>query len=269
MSLSDPSPEATVLVTGASSGIGRELARDLARRGYHLTLVARARDRLEELADELRAGHGLTVAVHAGDLADEQERDATVAAVRAEGRRVDGLCNNAGFGTVRRLVDIPPGRETAQVRLNVLALHALTDVFLRPMVERGRGAILNLGSIAGFQPLPGFATYAATKAFVNAFSEGLHAELHGTGVSCTLLAPGPVRTEFGQRAGAGDWERLSSLITADPADVARAAVDAMRAGRRSVIPGVAPQLSALGGRVMPRRVLLPLLARVTERSLRR
>lgn len=265
MSLPDPAPDATVLVTGASSGIGRELARDLGRRGYGLTLVARAHERLEELADELRAQHSVTVAVHAADLADEQERDAMVAAVRAQGRRVDGLCNNAGFGTLRRLVDTQPGRETTQVRLNVLALHALTDAFVRPMVERGRGAVLNLGSTAGFQPLPGFTTYAASKAFVNAFSEGLHAELHGTGVSCTLLAPGPVRTEFGQRAGAGDWERLSNLVIADPADVARAAVDAMRAGRRSLIPGVAPQLSALGGRLVPRRLLLPLVARVTER----
>jgi len=266
MSLPVPAPDATVLVTGASSGIGRELARDLGRRGYNLTLVARARERLEELAEELRAAHGLTVAVHTADLTDDGERDGLVAAVRAEGRRVDGLCNNAGFGTLRRMVDVQPGRETAQVRLNVLALHALTDAFLRPMVERGRGAILNLGSIAGFQPLPGFATYAASKAFVNAFSEALHAELHGTGVSCTLLAPGPVRTEFGQRAGAGDWERFSSLIIADPADVAHAAVDAMRAGRRSLIPGLVPQLSALGGRVLPRRVLLPLVALATERS---
>ena len=265
MSLPDPAPDATVLVTGASSGIGRELARELGRRGYGLTLVARARERLEELAEDLRAQHGRTVAVHAADLSDDQERDAMVAAVRAEGRRVDGLCNNAGFGTLRRLVDIQPGRETAQVRLNVLALHALTDAFLRPMVERGRGAVLNLGSIAGFQPLPGFTTYAASKAFVNSFSEALHAELQGTGVSCTLLAPGPVRTEFGQRAGAGDWERLSGLVTADPAEVARAAVDAMRSGRRSLIPGLAPRLSALGGRVVPRSVLLPLAARVIGR----
>ncbi|HEV2769986.1 MAG TPA: SDR family oxidoreductase [Solirubrobacteraceae bacterium] len=265
MSLPDPAPDATVLVTGASSGIGRELARELGRRGYGLTLVARARERLEELADELRAQHNVTVAVHAADLGDDGERDAMVAAVRAQGRRVDALCNNAGFGTLCRLVDTQPGRETTQVRLNVLALHALTDAFVRPMVDRGQGAVLNLGSIAGFQPLPGFATYAASKAFVNAFSEALHAELHGTGVSCTLLAPGPVRTEFGQRAGAGDWERLSNLVIADPADVARAAVDAMRAGRRSLIPGLAPQLSALGGRVVPRRVLLPLIARATER----
>ena len=267
MSLPDPAPDATVLVTGASSGIGRELACELGRRGYNLTLVARARERLDELADQLRSHHDLTVAVHAADLADDAQRDAMVAAVRAEGRRVDGLCNNAGFGTLSRLVDIQPGRETGQVRLNVLALHALTDTFVRPMVESGRGAVLNLGSIAGYQPLPGFATYAASKAFVNAFTEALHAELHATGVSCTLLAPGPVRTEFGQRAGAGDFERLSSLVSADPADVARAAVDAMRAGRRWVIPGLAPQLSTLGGRLVPRRVLLPLVARAMERRL--
>lgn len=265
MSLPDPAPEATVLVTGASSGIGRELARELGRRGYGLTLVARARERLEELADELRAQHGLTVAVHAADLTDDQQRDAMVAAVRAEGRRVDGLCNNAGFGTLKRLVDTQPGRETALVRLNVLALHALTDAFLRAMVERGRGAVLNLGSTAGFQPLPGFTTYAASKAFVNSFSEALHTELQGTGVSCTLLAPGPVRTEFGERAGAGDWRRLSSRVAADPTDVARAGVDAMCAGRRSLIPGLAPQLGALGGRIVPRSVFLPLVARVTGR----
>src|SRR6185312_15436919 len=187
MSLPAPAPGQVVLVTGASSGIGSELARQLAALGHELVLVARRAERLEQLATALSAEHG----------------------VQASEKFVAGLCNNAGFGSYGRVAETDPAHEAAMVQLNVAAVHELTLAFLRPMVERRAGAILNVASLAAFQPVPGMATYAATKAFVQSFSEALHAELAGTGVSCTVLAPGPVPTEFGAVAGT---EGVGSLV---------------------------------------------------------
>jgi short-subunit dehydrogenase len=144
------------------------------------------------------------------------------------------------------------------VQLNVAAVHELTLAFLRPMVERRAGAILNVASLAAFQPVPGMATYAATKAFVQSFSEALHAELAGTGVSCTVLAPGPVPTEFGAVAGTEDLDSLvPGFVTEPPEEVAAAAVRGMLRGRRSVVPGTATKALATGGRYVPRSILLP------------
>jgi short-subunit dehydrogenase len=143
------------------------------------------------------------------------------------------------------------------VRLNVEALHELTGTFLPAMVERGSGAILNLASTAAFQPIPGFATYAATKAFVSSFSEAVHAELSGTGVSVTSLCPGPTRSEFGDRAGGVSFQKGPDLIFMEAHDVARQGVEAMIAGRRSVVPGLSNKASMVGGRFVPRSLLLP------------
>ena len=202
MSLPSASPDQTVVVTGASAGIGAELARVLAARGHGLTLVARRRDRLDELAAELRAAHDVEVVVETCDLADPEDRDRLVNALRA-GRTVAGICNNAGYGTVGKFADLELEREVGEVRLNVEALVDLTGAFINEMVDRGEGAILNVASTASFQPLPGMATYAATKAFVRSFSEAVHAELSGTGVSVTDLCPGFTETEFGEVAGRG------------------------------------------------------------------
>lgn len=266
MSLPPPTPDSTVIVTGASSGIGAELARDLARRGYGLTLVARRRERLTELADECQRRHGVAVDVRAADLSKPASRTRLIAAMHAAPTRVVGLCNNAGFGSFGRFQNLPLETETEQVRLNVDALHELTGAFLPDMVLRKEGAILNTGSIAGFQPLPANATYAATKAFVNSFSEAVHTDLAGTGVSCTALCPGPVRTEFGEVAGLGDANGAGpDFLWASADDVARAGVEAMIKGRRSVIPGLGNRAAALGGRLTPRSVLLP-LARLAIRN---
>jgi short-subunit dehydrogenase len=269
MSLPPPATDSTVLVTGASSGIGAELARELARRGYGLTLVARRKERLTELADESKRRHGVAVDVRAADLSKPTSRTRLIAALHAAPAKVVGVCNNAGFGSFGRFQDLDLERETEQVRLNVDALHELTGAFLPDMVARGAGAVLNLGSVAGFQPMPANATYAATKAFVNSFSEAVHSDLAGTGVSCTALCPGPVRTEFGEAAGLGDVNSAGpDFLWLSPEEVARAGVRGMIDGKRAVIPGAGNRVAALGGRHVPRTLLLPLWRMATERSLR-
>src|SRR3954447_23403831 len=196
MSLPPPTPSSTVLVTGASSGIGTELARQLAERGYNLVLVARRRGRVEELAGTLRARHGVAIDVDDAAVGGRHARQALVARLKAGERDIVGVCNNAGFGTYGRFQDLDLDRECEEVRVNVEAVHHLSGAFLQAMLERGAGAILNVASIAGFQPIPYQATYGATKAFVLSFSEALHTDLAGTGVSCSALCPGPTRTEF-------------------------------------------------------------------------
>jgi len=223
MSLPKPSSDATVVVTGASSGIGTELARGLAQRGYPLVLVARRRERLDELADELRSSHTVAVDVMPLDLGDASARQELSDKISRD--TTAGLCNSAGFGTSGPFHTLPIERECEQVTLNALALMELTHAALPGMVERGAGAVLNIASIAGFQPLPRMAIYSATKAFVQTFSEAVHEELHGTGVSCTVLCPGPVPTEWAEIAAA---ERFSvGIAQVSPHDVAEAAIDGM------------------------------------------
>jgi short-subunit dehydrogenase len=263
MSLPKPNNHATVVVTGASSGIGTELARGLARRGYPLLLVARRRDRLDELADELGSRHSVAVEVLPLDLGEAESRGKL--AERLKSDPVAGLCNSAGFGTSGAFQTLPVERESQQVTLNVLALMELTHAALPGMIERGAGAVLNIASIAAFQPLPGMAVYSASKAFVQTFSEAVHEGLHGTGVSCTVLCPGPVPTEWAEIA---DAEHINiSIAQVSPVDVAAAAIAGMVDGKRSVVPGFVPKVASMGGRFVPRSVLLPTLRIV--RDLRR
>jgi short-subunit dehydrogenase len=258
----------TVVVTGASAGIGAELARELARRGYGLTLVARREDRLRDLAEELTAAHGVDVDTRACDLVDDGDRRALVEALLAAPRRVVGLCNNAGLGSIGEVRELDPDAEQHVVRLNVLALHDLTVRLVPMLVEHGEGAILNVASITGFQPFPGTATYGATKAFVISFSEALHAELSDTGVSCTVVSPGLTRTEIWHQSGAGELHEAGpSFLWQDAEDVARAAVAAMAEGRRTVVPGLHNKLAAAGGRFVPRSVWLPAMRTVGGRRL--
>jgi uncharacterized protein len=267
MALPPPAIDTTVLVTGASAGIGTELARELARRSYNVVLVARRDDRLRELAEELRLTHGIHAEVEPCDLSVADARGGLVERLEAGERAVVGVCNNAGFGTVAKLLDAGVEREQQVVRVNVEAVHHLTGAFLPRMVESGAGAILNVASLAAFQPLPGFATYAASKAFVQSFSEAVHAELDGTGVSVTCLCPGFTRTEFGEQAGAAEHERaLPDFLYMEADDVARSGIEAMIAGRRTAIPGLKNRASMLGGRAVPRSLLLPLVRQFTRRG---
>ena len=262
MSLPRPAPDRTALVTGTSSGIGVDVARELARRGHGLTLVARRADRLQELADEL-AGP-VRVEVVPADLADPEARRSLVGEIAARGLTVDVLVNNAGFGTVGRVSDLPADEETRMVRVNVEAVVDLTTRVLPGMVERGAGAVLNVASTAAFQPLPGQAAYGATKAFVLSYTEALRQEVRSQGVSVTALCPGPVRTEFAGAAGLSQSdfdEALPSFMFVAPEAVARAGVDGLESGKGVVIPGIGNEVGARFAALTPRRLLLPLLAR--------
>ena len=266
MALPPPTLDNTVVVTGASAGIGAELSRELARRNYNVVLVARRAERLRELAEELRLSHGIHADVEPCDLTDAEARRELVARLRDGEREVAGVCNNAGFGTVATLLKSDLEREQQVVRLNVEAVHHLTGAFLAQMVERGAGAILNVASIAAFQPLPGFATYAASKAFVQSFSEAVHAELGGTGVTVTCLCPGFTHTEFVEIAGASEEEAAMPgfLWWRRPTSRARASRRWSR-GAGPSIPGLINRASMLGGRLTPRSILLPLVRQVSGR----
>jgi short-subunit dehydrogenase len=248
-------------VTGASSGIGSDIARELVKRGHGVTLAARREDRLRTLADELAAS-GVRVEVIACDVTDADARARMIAQIADRGLTVEVLVNNAGYGSGGLFQELDGDSEVAMVKTNCEAVLAFCAAYAPQMVERGRGAILNVGSTAGEQPLPRQATYSATKAFVNTFSDALYADLAGTGVSVTSLRPGPVRTEFGEVADVEDslFAVPDVAIKSSP-EVGAAAVEAMEKGRRSVGPGAVATISTIGGRLMPRSVLLPVMRR--------
>jgi short-subunit dehydrogenase len=258
-------PDRTCLVTGASSGIGVEFARILAKRGYGVTLVARREEPLRQLVNELTtANPSIRAEVVTADLSDQSSRRAIADRVRELGLTVDVLVNNAGFTTTGPVSAADRDREVAMVRTDVEAVVDLCSTYLPEMVQRGTGAVLNVASTAAFQPLPGQAGYAASKAFVLSYTRALNAELHGTGVTATALCPGPVKTGFIE-AGGFDAEAAESslpkVMWLPAADVAQAGIDALDHGRPVVIPGAANKLAAYGGHLTPRRLLLPLVAR--------
>lgn len=261
MSIPTPNPEARAIVTGASSGIGTALAESLAKRGHSLILIARREDRLHDLADRLSADHAVDVEVTPCDLADREARTKMLSELST--REISVLCLNAGFATYGSLIGLEPDRERDEVEVNVVAVHDFAVALLPAMVRRGAGAVLVTGSTAGNQPSPNNATYAATKAFANTLAESLHGELTGTGVTCTLLAPGPVKTEFSKVAGIGRLEKLLpgfAWVTA--ADAADKAITGMERGRRRVVPGMLGKINHLAGVYMPRFILAPILRRV-------
>ncbi len=263
MPLPPPAADRTALVTGASSGIGVELARQLAHRGHGVTLVARREEPMHRLAAELRRD-GVRAEVLAADLAEPGARADLVARVGALGLHVGILVNNAGLGTSGPVHGSDPGREASLVRTNVEAVADLCSRLVPEMVRRGSGAVLNVASTAAFQPLPGQAAYAASKAFVLSYSRALRAELDATGVSVTALCPGPVATEFGRVAGFSAEETAGALprfMWVPAPAVAAAGVDGLAAGRAVVIPGAANRVTAHLAALTPRRVLLPFLAR--------
>jgi uncharacterized protein len=248
--------EATAVVTGASSGIGVALARELASRGHALTLIARRADRLQEMAADIGGAHGVRVEWIAADLTEASDRDRIPGEVAERGQIVDLLVNDAGMGTSGLFHELPIAREIQMIRLNVEAMVALCGAFLPGMVERGSGAVLNVASVSGFMPVPQQATYSASKAFVLTFTEALTIDLHGTGVTATALCPGPVKTEF-----EGIIDGLPSALFIEPERVAREALDGLEHGRRSVVPGALNKFNAVSGRYTPRGAFLPLARR--------
>ncbi len=264
MALPTPAPDRTAVVTGASSGIGREIARRLAQRGHGLTLVARREDRLRALADELAVADNLRVEVVPADLTDEAARRHVVDEVAARGLEPAVLVNGAGLSTVGPVHRNDPAAELTMLRTNVEALAHLTSLILPGMVERGRGAVLNIASTAAFQPMPGQAGYAASKAFVVSYSRAVRQEVKDAGVTVTVLCPGPVRTEFAETAGfdQGDADNaLPSFMWVEASEVARAAVDGLDHGHAHVIPGVANRVTATLAPLVPPTLLTRVVAR--------
>ena len=263
MSLPAPGPDRTCLVTGASSGIGVDLARELAQRGHGVTLVARREGPLRELAAELSTAHGIRGEVATADLSDADERERLAADVQKRGLEVAVLVNNAGFSTMGPVHQSVAAEEIAMIRTDVEAVAHLCSLFLPGMVERRSGAVLNVASTAAFQPLPGQAGYGACKSFVLSYSHALAQEVRKHGVTITVLCPGPVETGFANAMGLSDDEAAKSLpgfMWESAADVAADAVSALERGRTVVIPGLANRVGARLAHVTPRRVLLPLLA---------
>jgi uncharacterized protein len=263
MTLPAPGETTTAIVTGASSGIGAEIARDLARRGHGVTLVARREDRLKALADELAHAHGVRTEVIAADLTDAQSRAELPEQLSQRRLTADILVNNAGLTTMGPVHRAARTAEIAMIRTNVEAVVDLCTIFVPGMVTRHRGAVLNTASTAAFQPLPGQAGYGASKAFVLSYGRALGAELRGTGVTVTTLCPGPVETGFAEAAGMTDAEASESLprfMWVPASDVAKAAVEGLDAGRAVVIPGTANRAAAALAHLAPKSMILPLLA---------
>lgn len=264
MPLPIPGPDRACLVTGASSGIGADIARELAARGHQVVLVARSEERLRRLADELSTD-AVPAHVVTADLSDRAARAGLLDRVADLGLTVDVLVNNAGYSTLGRVVDADPNEELAMVEVDVCAIQDLCTRALPGMVERGRGAVLNVASTAAFQPLPGQASYAAAKAFVLSYTLSLAGELAGTGVTATCLCPGPVKTGFAERAGFESDDFNSALprpmwVTSD--EVARYAVRELDRGSLVAIPGLANRLGTRLSQVTPRRVLISVLNRM-------
>jgi uncharacterized protein len=268
--LPSPDPAATCLITGASSGIGAALARELSVRGYGVTLVARREERLRALAAELALAYSVRAEVLPCDLADPSARAALRERVAALGLRVDLLASNAGLGSHGRFSELDPAGEVQQVRVMCEASVELCGIFVPPMVQRGGGAVLIVASISAFQPVPNTATYGAAKAFLLSFGEGLHSELRGSGVAVTTLCPGPVRTEFFEPGIEHPSERLfPAPFWKSPEAIAKAGIRGLSRNRRVVIPGAAARLLAGSGRVCPHFLQLPLVERMYRgRSLR-
>lgn len=256
------SPSIPALVTGASSGLGEEFARQLAARGHDVTLVARRGHRLEALAAELRAAHRSQVDVLIADLETARGR-ASVARLLEE-RSPWVLVNNAGFGSRGAVWELDAKRELGKVQVNVVAVHQLSLAVLPGLVETGAGGIINLASTAAFQPLPFMATYAATKAFVLAFTEALGEELTGTGARAMALCPGPVRTEFETVAGVEGYFRMARPMTMDAKQCVTTALRAFDRGATVCVPGWLNSALAQTPRLAPRVIVRKVAGRVFQ-----
>lgn len=256
----------TALITGASAGLGREFARLFASNGHDVVLVARRHDRLENLATELQYTERVIKAhVLPADLGDPDAPQHIADHLQANGIEVEFLVNNAGFGSSGAFAELDPRRELEMITVNVAALTHLTRLLLPAMIARGHGRILNIGSTAGFQAGPFMATYYATKAYVNHFSEALAHELAGTGVTVTVSCPGATATEFGAIAG-NDKSELFAGGAATSEEVAREAYHAMMKGKRMIVHGARNRVLVQALRVAPRRVVHGIAAKLNQKA---
>lgn len=242
-------PRPATLITGASAGLGAEFARQCARRGEEVVLVARRKDRLDALAAEIGNAH-----VIVSDLAKPKEATRVVGEVISRGMWVRTLINNAGFGLAGRFDELPLARQLEMIDLNIRALTNLSFVVINDMVLKGGGAILNVASTGAFQPGPGIAVYFATKAYVLSFTEALHEEWKSRGIRVTALCPGPTATEFGSVAGFGK-DGAFAKYSVDSVSVVAVGLAALDKGKAVAIPGLLNKFSAQGHRFLPRSTL--------------
>jgi hypothetical protein len=254
----------TALVTGASGGIGEELARLFAADGHSLVLVARSRDRLERLAEELKGAHGVEARVLAADLARAEAPREIFEELSGASVRVDALVNNAGFGSYGLFAETDLGRELGLLQVNVVALTHLTKLFLPGMIERRRGYVMNVASTAAFQPGPLMAVYYASKAYVLSFSEALSNECGGTGVTVSALCPGPTHTGFVAAAGMSE-SKLFDRGAMSARAVAEAGYRGLFDGKAVVIPGLRNSLVARTVGLMPRGLVTKVVRGIQEK----
>lgn len=263
MTLAGPSDRGTAVVTGASSGIGIELCRELAWRGHNIALVARNARSMDAVAQELRQ-LGVRADVLPTDLAQPKARATLLNRIDALGLTPDILVNNAGFSTLGPVASSDPAREAAMIEVDVLAVADLCARFLPGMVARHRGAVLNVSSVAAFIPIAGQAAYCAGKSFVLTYTQGLAAELRGTGVSATVLCPGPVDTNFSATAGLTPEDiegALPQYFWQTPRDVARVGIEALAEGRLVAVPGLANRAAVVLATHLPKALLTKALAK--------
>lgn len=249
----------TVLITGASSGIGLDLARCFAADGSRIVLVARNTAALESLAGELRKAHGIEAVVLTADLSRSETSQKIFSELQGRGVVVDILVNNAGFGLMGRFASLPLLRQLEIIQVNVTALTELAGLFLPGMIERRRGGVLNVGSVAGFVPGPNMAVYYASKAFVLSFTEALAEELSGTGLTVTVLCPGPTESNFGQVARGGKSRKLK-IVKMNSKSVAEAGHLAFRQGKCVAVCGLQNQIAVQLPRIIPR----PIVRKITK-----
>ena len=255
-----PSPDARAVVTGASQNIGAALATELAARGHSLIITARREDLLNELAGSLSEKYGVTVEVRPADLADTVDRAKLIDELAT--RNVSILCANAGTATFGPVATLDPEVERAQVQLNAVAVHDMVLAVLPGMLQRKAGGILISGSAAGNSPIPYNATYAATKAFANTFSESLRGELRKTGVHVSVLAPGPVRTELPDPAEASIVEKLvPNFLWISTEYTAKKSLDALDRNKMRVVPGVTSKAMSTASQYSPRAIVAPIVGR--------
>ncbi|MDV3127746.1 mycolate reductase [Mycobacterium sp. 21AC1] len=259
-----PSPDARAVVTGASQNIGEALATELAARGHHLIITARREEVLSALAQRLTDRYGVTVEVRAVDLADPAAR-ATLCEELGS-RTISILCANAGTATFGPVVALDPAGEQAQVQLNVLGVHDLVLAVLPGMVQRKAGGILISGSAAGNSPIPNNATYAASKAFANTFSESLRGEVKGAGVHVTVLAPGPVRTDLPDPSQQSLVEKLiPDFLWISTEYTAKLSLDGLERNKMRIVPGVTSKAMSMASGYAPRAIVTPIVGAVYKK----
>jgi short-subunit dehydrogenase len=264
MPVPPPRPDARAVVTGASQNIGEALATELAARGHSLIVTARREDVLNTLAARLTERYGITVEVRPADLADPAERGKLADDLTS--RNISILCANAGTATFGPVARLDPVAEKAQVQLNVLGVHDLALAVLPGMVDRGGGGILISGSAAGNSPIPNNATYAASKAFVNTFSESLRGELKGSGVHVTLLAPGPVRTELSDPSDSSLVDRLvPEFLWISTEYTAKLSLDALERNKMRIVPGITSKAMSVASGYAPRAIVAPIVGAFYKR----